>query len=1026
MRKKIRLGKTSKQLRRCRQSVTLSDFERLEERAVFNAAPILYPAASPTIEPVYPSVAPIGAVGTLVAEIVDSTGSNQNFADVDGDPPGIALIGTSLQGGSLYYSTNNGANWQTVGSVSATSAQVFAADSATRLFYRSPSTTSVSIENVISFKAWDQNGGFGNGQTDVNTLGVDGFFPSLRGNVLTSDYAYAVEVSPSGVAFVADGQAGLRAVDVSNPSAPALLGQYNTPGESLGLTLSGDGQLAYVADGPNGFRVISVANPNSLSLVGTLDSADWDYAFDVAAWSNASTSYAYVADGQKGMHVINVKTPSNPTLLGSLDTSGDAVAVAVSANGQNVFVADSQDGLKIIDVSTPSNPRLVNQNVILDEIGIATDVQVHGSTAYLTDDSGVFWLVDVTNRQYPTIVGSVDTIGAAKGVRLSADGTLAYVADNAGYVHVVNIANPLAPVIVGTAAVENFPSGLAVATGGGFVYLAEEDGGLSVVDLDSPPPPTLIGNIRTTNAAATTLAASGNTLYISDANGGLRIVDVSTPGTPSTLATLGAADGLTGNIASVALDENAGIAYVAADDQGLHVVNIADPANPAVITTLPLDGFATDIAISSSDDVVYVTADDAGLHVVSVSNPSNPTLLKTLILGDFAYAVTLSANENTAFVANGINGVRAINVTTPASAAVIDTYNTPGVATDVTISPAGYLFVADDTYDAPAGTSGLRILNASSPSNLQLLGSGETSDFASAVSLSADGNTVFVGVGFGGVDVFDVSTKSAPVLNTTVYTLDFADDLIASVDGEHLFVADGTSGLQVIALSGGSTSVNFSGTQDVASFSSLISIESNGPVGLGRNTDDDLFATYGAGGATDVRPVRFAGQPLSRTFGGFTFAAAGTNTFGNYLEATRDGDQFAVFADTEWNVSGLFTDLTNANKSSIPRSARNIDTRISVVVNAVGYFLNGATNPDLVVERGKSYAFEITAPNHPFYLQTVGGQYNPQRVYSEGVFGNGATQRTLVWQVPLDAPNELFYQSELEPTFGGRIIVTGP
>ena len=95
-------------------------------------------------------------------------------------------------------------------------------------------------------------------------------------------------------------------------------------------------------------------------------------------------------------------------------------------------------------------------------------------------------------------------------------------------------------------------------------------------------------------------------------------------------------------------------------------------------------------------------------------------------------------------------------------------------------------------------------------------------------------------------------------------------------------------------------------------------------------------------------------------------------------------------------------------------------------VAAAGYFINGATNPDLVVERGKSYAITISAPEQPFYIQTVGGQYDSQRIYSDGVFGNGLTNRTLVWQVPLDAPNELFYQSGLDSAFGGRIIVTGP
>ncbi|MDA8041804.1 MAG: hypothetical protein MPJ22_05230, partial [Pirellulales bacterium] len=61
----------------------------------------------------------------------------------------------------------------------------------------------------------------------------------------------------------------------------------------------------------------------------------------------------------------------------------------------------------------------------------------------------------------------------------------------------------------------------------------------------------------------------------------------------------------------------------------------------------------------------------------------------------------------------------------------------------------------------------------------------------------------------------------------------------------------------------------------------------------------------------------------------------------------------------------------------------------------------------------------------PFYLQTTNGSgYQSQHVYSNGFDGNGETTGTHTWTVPLDAPNELFYQCQLHAGMNGRIIIS--
>ena len=59
----------------------------------------------------------------------------------------------------------------------------------------------------------------------------------------------------NGLAYVADGQAGLRVINVI-PSTPVEVDFLETPGEAQGISLVGD--RAYVADGVQGVRIINV------------------------------------------------------------------------------------------------------------------------------------------------------------------------------------------------------------------------------------------------------------------------------------------------------------------------------------------------------------------------------------------------------------------------------------------------------------------------------------------------------------------------------------------------------------------------------------------------------------------------------------------------------------------------------------------------------------------------------------------------------------------------------------------------
>ena len=100
------------------------------------------------------------------------------------------------------------------------------------------------------------------------------------------------------LAFVADGAAGLRVLDVSDPASPSEIGALDTPGLATDVEVVGD--RAYLADGPGGVRRVQITPAAAPREDGFL--ATEDPALAIAVGSR----YACVALGEAGLLVVDV------------------------------------------------------------------------------------------------------------------------------------------------------------------------------------------------------------------------------------------------------------------------------------------------------------------------------------------------------------------------------------------------------------------------------------------------------------------------------------------------------------------------------------------------------------------------------------------------------------------------------------------------------------------------------------------------------------------------------------------------
>jgi hypothetical protein len=90
---------------------------------------------------------------------------------------------------------------------------------------------------------------------------------------------------------------------------------------------------------------------------------------------------------------------------------------------------------------------------------------------------------------------------------------------------------------------------------------------------------------------------------------------------------------------------------------------------------------------------------------------------------------------------------------------------------------------------------------------------------------------------------------------------------------------------------------------------------------------------------------------------------------------------------------------------------------------SISYIINNASNPTLTLVRGWSYLFNLNASYHPFWINTVQGPGNASGYTAASGWVNGLQVGTIVFTVPLNAPDSLYYNCEYHAAMTGAINI---
>ena len=283
-----------------------------------------------------------------------------------------------------------------------------------------------------------------------------------------------------------------------------------------------------------GFKIIDITNQTNPKEIGDYVQIDkfWE-------WAGLSENYVYLTNGGYGFEIIDVTNKGNPHIIGSCKTPQSADAGIIK--GDFAYIIDISNGLQIIDISNKKDPKIISSNNDWSFLS-CNSIVINGSYAFIPyyndRDEYILQITEVANKENLKNLGSCN-FGDFSPLIISIDKKYAYLScsnrynsDNfERYIKTVDITDKENPSIVGSLEISDLNRVLNYCKDGDYIYTANAEAGVSIIDVSIPNDPKFIGNFKT-DGWALFVYVENNIGFISDTNRGLIIVDFSNINNP--------------------------------------------------------------------------------------------------------------------------------------------------------------------------------------------------------------------------------------------------------------------------------------------------------------------------------------------------------------------------------------------------------------------------------------------------------------------------------------------------------------
>ena len=415
-------------------------------------------------------------------------------------------------------------------------------------------------------------------------------------------------------------------------------------------------------------------------------------------------------------------------------------------------------------------------------------------------------------------------------------------------------------------------------------------------------------------------------------------------------------------------------------------------ANLAIQDLLTIDGDNDRVGIGSTQPTVKL--DVAGI------------VTATAFYGD---------GSNLEGVASAGLGTALSDTDGDANSVIYFTNTTLGIGSTVIIDPPSSSNVAYTQYQEVSLDADVDLIVA------------EGDDFVPDILGLEEGSMLF-GANSGGSSGSGISNVAEDTTPQLGGNLDLNNKTIngnGNININGTFTGDGSGLTNVSAVGTGigvSNNATNVGTAQTINFSTGITI-STVSAGLATVTVDTPSFATSAGIATESVRAGIATQVDG--FLGIGVTATGLSATG-IITATgvRISGNAGIITATGHVDSGIVTYRGDSSYSAAGRWVLGADSPNHYTFTGPGLGHSTLNDPTLYLMRGQTYMFENKMGAHPFRIQsTSNGSAGTQ--WNVGVNINDVSNGVLIFEVPFECPNTLYYQCTAHPNMGGVLnIVT--
>ena len=152
------------------------------------------------------------------------------------------------------------------------------------------------------------------------------------------------------LAYIANHVAGLTIVDISTPSKPTIVSNFNPHIDCDAVELWHDTAILY-GHWESRLVLVDISDPANPRQTGLYQNAPKTFNQGELA---VDAGFAYCT-ALTGLVIVNIADPANPKLAKSIELPGRTTDVVVQDG--YAFIAVGPHGVRVYDVHTPSNPK---------------------------------------------------------------------------------------------------------------------------------------------------------------------------------------------------------------------------------------------------------------------------------------------------------------------------------------------------------------------------------------------------------------------------------------------------------------------------------------------------------------------------------------------------------------------------------------------------------------------------------------------------------------------------------------------